>query len=127
MKLTLTVLEGSYGIHQFAPDAVVPDTIQESRFFSVSRSDEELSIVCEAHIDIHAPRSETDWRVIKIVGPLDFSLTGILAGVAERLAREEISIFALSTFDTDYILVREEKLVEARRALEEAGHHFIST
>ena len=127
MKLTFTILEGGYGIHRFAPDAVVPDTIQESRFYSVSRSDEELSIVCEADIDMHAPRSETDWRVIKIVGPLDFSLTGILAAVAEQLAREKISIFALSTFDTDYFLVREEKLAEARRVLQEAGHHFIST
>ena len=127
MKLTFTTLEGSYSIHRFAPDAVVPDTIQESRFLNVSRSDEELTIVCEAHIDMYAPRSEIDWRVIKIVGPLDFSLTGILAAVAEQLAREKISIFAISTFDTDYILVREEKLTEARRALLEAGHQFLST
>ena len=127
MKLTLTTLEGNYAIHCFAPDAVVPDTIQESRFYSVSRSDEELTIVCEAHIDMHAPRSETDWRVMKILGPLDFSLTGVLAAVAEQLAREKISIFAISTFATDYILVREEKLTEARRALKEAGHQFLST
>ena len=127
MNLTLTILEGSYGIHRLAPDAVVPDMIQESRFYSVSRSDEELSIVCETDIDVYAIRSETDWRIIKIVGPLDFALTGILAAVAEKLAHEKIPIFALSTFDTDYILVREENLAEARRALQEAGHHFIST
>ncbi len=127
MKLALTILEGGYGIHRFAPDAVVPDTIQESRFYNVSRSDEELSIVCEADIDVNALRSETDWRIIKIVGPLDLSLTGILAAVAEKLAHEKIPIFALSTFDTDYILVRGEKLGEARRTLQDAGHHFIST
>ena len=126
MKLTLTILEGGYGIHRFAPDAVVPDTIQESRFYSVCRSDEELSIVCEADIDVNALQSETGWRIIKIVGPLDFSLTGILASVAEQLAGEKIAIFALSTFDTDYILVREENIAQAKRALQEAGHRFIS-
>lgn len=125
MMLTLTVLEGSYGIHRFAPDAVVPDTIQESRFYSVTRTDEELSIVCEATIDLYALKSETDWRVIKIVGPLNFSLTGILAAIAKVLAGVKISIFALSTFDTDYILVRNDNLEKTREVLQLAGHRFI--
>lgn len=123
--LTLTTLKGSYSIHRFAPDAIVPDTIQESRFYSVSRTDEELSIVCEATIDLYALQSETDWRILKIVGPLDFSLTGVLAAVSELLAGREISIFALSTFDTDYILVRESKLAEAKRVMTDAGHRII--
>ncbi|NNF46526.1 MAG: ACT domain-containing protein [Desulfofustis sp.] len=125
MMLTLTTLKGSYSIHRFAPDATVPDTIQESRFYSVSRTDEELSIVCEATIDLYALQSETDWRILKIVGPLDFSLTGVLAAVSELLAGREISIFALSTFDTDYILVRESKLAEAKRVMTDAGHRII--
>ena len=127
MNLTFTTLDGCYSIYQLVPDAIVPDTIQESRFYSVSRTDEELTIVCEANIDMNAPRSETDWRIIKIIGPLEFSLTGVLASVSALLARERISIFALSTFDTDYILVRREKLERARRVLQEAGHRFIST
>ena len=126
MTLTFTTLEEGYSIHRFVPDATIPDTIQQSQFYSVSRTDEELTIVCETNIDVNAPRSETDWRIIKIVGPLDFSLIGILAAVAEILAREKISIFALSTFDTDYILVRSEKLEKAKRVLKEAGHRFIS-
>jgi hypothetical protein len=125
MKLTLSVLEESYSIYRFAPDAIVPDSIQESRFYNVSRSDEELSIVCEAHIDVNATRSETGWRIIKIVGPLDFSLTGVLASVAEPLARQKISIFALSTFDTDYLMVKHENLATARSVLLEAGHIFV--
>ena len=125
MKLTLTILEGGYGIHRFAPDAVLPDAIQDSNFFSVTRTDEELSIVCEATIDLYALQSETDWRVLKIVGPLNFSLTGILAAIAELLAAAKISIFALSTFDTDYILVRDEDLEKAQEVLHHAGHRFI--
>ncbi len=68
----------------------------------------------------------TDWRVMKIVGPLDFALTGILSAVAEVLAREKIPIFVLSTFDTDYILIRTDNLAQARRVLEEAGHRFVA-
>jgi hypothetical protein len=125
MKLTFTTLKGNYSIHRFAPDAIVPDTIQESRFYSVSRTDEELSIVCEATIDLHALQSNTGWRILKIVGPLDFSLTGVLAAVSKLLADREIPIFAVSTFDTDYILVRGTKLVEAKRVIAEAGHRII--
>lgn len=125
MKLTLAVLEGSYSVHRFAPDAPVPETVEQSRFYSVSRTDEELSIVCEGRVDLAAPRSETDWRIIKIVGPLNFSLTGILATIAELLASARISIFALSTFDTDYILIRGENLGRAREVLEKAGHRFM--
>ncbi len=125
MKLTLAVLEGSYSVHRFAPDAPVPETVEQSRFYSVSRTDEELSIVCEARVDLAAPRSETEWRIIKIVGPLNFSLTGILAAIAELLASARISIFALSTFDTDYILIRSENLGRAREVLHKAGHRFM--
>ena len=125
LNLTITTLKESYSIHQLGPDAIIPDSIQESRFYSVSRTDEELTIVCEANIDLNAHRSESGWRIIKIVGPLEFSLTGVLAAVSAILAREKISIFALSTFDTDYILVRSEKLEKARRVLKQAGHRFI--
>ena len=125
MKLTLAVLEGSYSVHRFAPDAPVPETVEQSRFYSVSRTDEELSIVCEARVDLAAPRSETEWRRIIIVGPQNFSQTGILAAIAELLASARISIFALSTFDTDYILIRSENLGRAREVLQKAGHRFM--
>ena len=125
MKLTLTVLEEAYSIHRYAPDAAVPEIIKQGRFYSVTRSDEELSIVCEARFRFDAPRSEMDWRMIKIIGPLNFSLTGILAEIAALLAGVKISMFALSTFDTDYILVRSNTLTTARQRLEQAGHRFI--
>lgn len=67
-------------------------------------------------------RLETGWRALKVEGPLDFNLTGILAGIANPLARAGISIFAISTFDTDYVLVREVQLDNALAALRSAGH-----
>lgn len=123
MKLTLTVLEGSYTVHRFSADAPVPETIEQSKFYSVTRTDEELSLVCESSIDLNAPKSETDWRIIRVVGPLDFSLTGVLAEISSILASAGVSIFAVSTFDTDYIFVREYCLKEALKVIKKAGHN----
>jgi hypothetical protein len=69
-------------------------------------------------------RIETGWSCIQILGPLDFSLTGILADISSVLAKAEISIFAISTFDTDYILVKSEKLQAAKKALQQAEYRF---
>lgn len=90
-------------------------------FVSITRTIDELSIVCEQK-DIAGLKIEKDWRVLKILGPLDFSEIGILANIAEILAKEKISIFVISSYDTDYILVKEVSLAKAIKALEKAGH-----
>ena len=98
----------------------------EGRFFSITKTSDELSVVCsEGNIpgDI---RCEKDWKILKILGPLDFALTGILASVSAILARAEISIFALSTYDTDYILVKDKDVVRAMAELNSEGYDFIS-
>ena len=69
-------------------------------------------------------RSETEWSCIKFIGPLDFSLTGIIAEISAVLAKAEISIFAISTFDTDYILVKSVELEAAKKVLQQAGYTF---
>jgi len=89
--------------------------------FSITRSDEELSIVCEAKEVPETITQSKHWVMLKIAGPLDFNLVGILASIAVPLAKVDISIFVLSTFDTDYILVKEEKREESIQALREAG------
>ena len=125
MGLTLTILENRYSIHRFSPESPVPEKVFHCDFYTVSRTDEELSIVCDSAIGLEAPESEKDWRIIKVVGPLDFSLTGILAKISAALADAEVSIFALSTFDTDYILVKNDNLREARKALQAVGCQFL--
>ena len=124
MKLNLQVLEGSFSIHRLAPDDAIPDQIYQSPFCSVTRTGEEVSVVCSSSVCLGSGRSEGGWSCMRIAGPLDFSLTGILAEVSSVLARAGISIFALSTFDTDYILVKSERLPAAQYALREAGHAF---
>ena len=121
MKLQLTILENLYTIHRFPPNHKIPDQVYESEFYSISKSEEELSVVCSSSIQLNSDKSEVGWSCIKVIGPLDFSLTGILAEISAVLAKSEISIFAISTFDTDYILVKSEKLPFAKKALLESG------
>ena len=124
MKPKLSVLEDLFTIHRFAPDNEVPDAVCKSRFYSISKTDEELSIVCPSSVVLNSERSETGWACIKVHGPLDFSLTGILADVAQVLAQADISIFAISTFDTDYILLKSANLQSAKTALQNAEYIF---
>jgi len=119
--LTLTVLRAEYAVWQLPPSAGLP-SIPAGDFLSLTRTPSELSGVCAvAQAPSHA-KVETGWRCIRVNGPLEFHLTGILASLATQLADAEISIFALSTYDTDYLLVRAGRLPEAIAVLERAGH-----
>jgi hypothetical protein len=113
----LRVLAGRYSICQLAADADVP-----AAFFSVTRTSAELSVVCAEAQAPAGARCEAGWRMLQVVGPLEFSLTGVLAGIATPLANAGVSIFAISTFDTDYVLIKDENLTKAKEALTAAGH-----
>lgn len=91
-------------------------------FLAVVRTDDEVSVVCPETAAPDSWRREGGWRAFKVRGPLDFALTGVLASLADPLAAASVSLFAVSTFDTDYVLVREAALERARAALEAAGH-----
>ncbi len=124
MELQLTILENSFTIHRFPPNQNVPKQVYESPFYSISKTDDELSIVCTSTTQLNSEKSETGWSCIRVAGSLDFSLTGILAKILTILAEAEISIFAISTFDTDYILMKSEKLPSARDSLLASGYTF---
>ena len=121
-KLTLSVLGDSYAICKLSPGERVPDRVESGEFWSVTKTREELSIVC-AEADIpEAVRSDKGWRCLKVHGPLDFSLTGVLVSLALPLAEAGVSVFVISTYDTDYLLVKEERLDLALAVLAESGH-----
>ena len=122
MGLSLRVLPDALAICRFGPDVPVPGWTAGGRFHSVTRTETELSVVCaESNVPAGA-RAEGGWRALEVEGPLSFELTGILSEIAGVLAAAEVSIFAISTFDTDYVLVKDASLARARRALTEAGH-----
>lgn len=123
-NIALTVLADTFTIHKLAPDASIPVKILNCDFYSVSKTPEELSLVCPEQIDVNSEQISQDWKCIKVKGPLDFNLTGILSGISDILAHANISIMAVSTFNTDYILVRKQALDEAISVLMQAGYKF---
>ena len=121
-RLTITVRPQVYAICRLGPDAKIPDWARGEEFLCVTRTASELSIVCEDS-DVPAKNhAERGRRLLRIEGTLAFSLSGVLASVVSPLADAQISIFAVSTYDTDYLLVREADLNRAVAALESAGH-----
>ncbi len=124
MKPKLSLMEGTFTLHRLAADASIPEAVVDSPFFSVTRTPDELSIVVPEGIVLSGTRKEPGWACIKALGPLDFGLTGILAGISTLLAGEGISIFAVSTFDTDYIMIKQNVVLQAVEALEMAGYQF---
>jgi uncharacterized protein len=118
----LTVSPGSLAICRLAPDATVPEWLGQGEFVSLTRTPEELSIVCPQAWVPQGVECQRGWTALKVHGPLDFSLTGILASLAAALGKAGVSLFAVSTYDTDYLLVRSEQIEAARGALRAAGH-----
>src|SRR5438552_4165720 len=118
----LTLLPGTFAVSRLEPSAAVPGWATTGSFFSVTRTTDELSVVCDQSVvpdDVHCER---DWRCLKLAGPIPFSTVGVLASLVQPLADADISVFAISTFDTDYVLVKEKDLGKATTALHQAGH-----
>ena len=121
--LRLSVLEGNYAVSRLEPDAAVPDWAWQGELVSVSRTRDELSILCISSSVPDGVLCEHGWAALKLEGPFDFALTGILVSVLEPLRVAEIGIFAVSTFDTDYVLVKRANLELAVATLRKAGHN----
>lgn len=122
--LDLLLLDHNLAICRQAPDSPVPDWAQRGTLWSITRTPEELSLVCEAGNAPPGIRAEYGWRAIQVKGPLDFSIVGVLAALAEPLAEAGIPIFVVSTFDTDYLLIKEKTIPQAVTALSAAGHRI---
>jgi len=118
----LYALDELYAIVRLEPDAEVPVWARTGHFWSITRSDSELSIVCPQDDVPTDASAERGWCALEVAGPLDFSLTGVVSSLVAPLAEEEIPLFLISTFETDYLLVREPDLHRAVEALTSAGH-----
>ena len=120
--LTLTVLPERFAICRLDAKAPLPSWATDGDFVSITRTPEELSIVCAERNVPAGIKSATGWRALKCEGPLDFSLTGIVVSLAKPLADASVAIFPIATQDTDYVLVREPQLELAIQALTSYGH-----
>ncbi len=117
----LDILPDKFAICRLAADASTPDWARGS-FVSVSRTTEELSIVCPQSAVPANTRSDMDWRCLRVAGPLELSQVGVLAELSQTLTSASVPLFVISTFDTDYLLVKEDDLEAAIASLSTAGH-----
>jgi len=132
MNLTLSVLSGRFAICRLNADDAVPAWVplltglpgSDERFISMTRTADELSIVGPESVVPEAVQRDRGWRILKVEGPLDLQLTGVLAALVAPLAEARVNIFAVSTFDTDYLLVKDELLSLAAETLVRAGHRL---
>ena len=121
-SLKLTVLADSYAVVRLDPAATVPPWAWTGEFTSVSRTPDELSIVCRDDAVPIGVQVERGWRCLRAAGPFDFALVGVLASLVNPLAAAGVSLFAVSTFDTDYLMVKNDRLADAVAILRRAGH-----
>ena len=122
MKIKL--LDGRFAITRLPPDASVPGWAVGD-FVSITRTENELSIVASEKRVPAGLRAERGWRLFEVRGPIDFSQVGILDSLAHPLAASGVGIFVVSTFDTDYLMVQEPDLERAIEALRSAGHEIL--
>ncbi|MFC1652885.1 ACT domain-containing protein [Planctomycetota bacterium] len=111
-QLKLGVIGQGYAVCRLAPKADVPSWADSSALLSITRTPDELSIVCTETNVPTGVRAERGWAVLKVLGPLEFSLVGILSSLTQPLAKAGIPVFVISTFDTDYLLVKQTSLPE---------------
>lgn len=122
--LTLRVLPGAFTVCRLEPGDPVPGWAVSASFCSVTRTPHELSVVCPEEAVPAGLRAEGGWACLGVEGPLEFALTGVLVSLAGPLAEAGVSVFAVSTFDTDYLLVKRAILGAATAALKAAGHRI---
>jgi uncharacterized protein len=121
VSISLQLLPDELAVCRLEPGAPLPAWAMNGPLWSVTRTQSELSLVCDQANVPGQILAERDWRVFMVNGPLDFSLTGILFQLSAALAQAGVSLFALSTYDTDYILVKSERVQQALAAFTSAG------
>jgi uncharacterized protein len=123
--LKLVLLAERLAVCRLNTDAQIPDWATGESFLSISRTRDELSVVCEEHFVPAGVQASRGWRGLKIIGPLDLELVGSLVSVAVPLAQSNIGILPIGTFETDYVLVRDRQLGDAIKALSFAGFDVV--
>jgi hypothetical protein len=122
--LILSVLKDKFVVCRIDSFKQIPDTILQSPFYSITKTADEISIVCPEEFSPDNSLCERNWKCFKIHGPLDFAQTGIIASMTTPLAAARISVFAFSTYDTDYIMVKDADVELAIDILIKSGHEI---
>lgn len=121
-RFSLELLPGLLTICRLPADAPWPDWAVGPPLSSVTRSADELSVICPQERSPRGIRRSDGWRALRAVGPMDLNLVGVLSSLLDPLTAAGVTVFALSTYDTDYLLVRQDQVALAKAALDQAGH-----
>lgn len=121
--MDLELVRDTYSVCRLPPDPAVA-VVPAGELHSVTYTTSETSIVCPAGHEPSGAAVETGWRVLRVLGPLDLAMTGVLAALTAPLAAAEVTVFTISTYETDYLLIKEVELARAVVALEAQGHHL---
>lgn len=124
-RVTLKLLDGAYGVARLHADAAIPAWADGGGFVSISRTDDELSVVCRQVRIPQDAQVDAGWACFKFQGPFAFDETGIVLSVIEPLSANEIGIFVVSTFDGDHLLVKSKDIGKASHLLTNAGHSLV--
>lgn len=124
-KLKLHMLGEMFTINKLPQFAEIPSILSQGEMCFIFRTDDELSIICPDYMAPNNVQQELGWRCFKVDGEMKLQEVGVLAAIAQPLAEAEVPMFAVSTFNTDYVFVMEENLVDAVHALQKAGHEFL--
>lgn len=123
--LTLRLLPDTLAVCRLEPDAAMPWWATVAPFFSVTRTTEELSVVCAASRVPRGTNATYDWRALQLHGRFHHTLFGLMDAISAPLAGAGVSILVIATFDTHYVLVRDPQLADAIKALHAAGHRVL--
>jgi hypothetical protein len=122
---TLIELPDTFAVCRLSPEASIPAWATEDEFFSITRTSQELSIVCRQDSVPETIQCERGWRCLQLVGPIPFSVVGVVAGLTVPLAEAGIGVFVLSTYDTDYLLAKQKDWTAALDVLRRQGYSVI--
>jgi hypothetical protein len=122
-RLSLVILRNLFAVCRLQADENIPRWALSGSFCSLTRTLDELSIVCPQELVPEEVEAVRGWKSLKVEGKLDFNLVGILSSLTSSLAEVGISIFTISTYDTDYLFVKERDLDRGVAALRKAGHY----
>jgi hypothetical protein len=125
-KLSMRILPDRLAVCRFEPQAALPDWIDQPGFYSITRTAEELSVVCSEARVAPGAESETGWRCFQLLGPFSFSEIGVMSSLIQPLTERGVSVFVISTFDTDYLMVKERNLAKAIDVLTAEGHRVMA-
>lgn len=126
MNYQFKILNDLYSVCKLNPNSNIPIWINKNEFYSITKTEDELSILCSQKDIPEEIQCEKDWKILKIDSKLDFSMVGVISQISKLLAENNISIFVISTFDTDYICIKEKDLLKSVEILKQAGNIFLN-